>query len=69
MVCELQGDDLEGKPYQMVTLSDLPPGFAKQHGVESGRTTLFASGGQIDDSTNELNIPAGAAITVSINLP
>lgn len=67
MECELQGDDLDGKSYQMVTLKNLPPGFAKNHGLESGRSTLFVHGGEIDDDTHELNVPGGAEVAVSIH--
>lgn len=67
MVCELQGEDLNGKSYQMVTLTNVPPGFAKNNNVESGRSTLFVSGGRIDDDKDELHVPGDVPVSVSIN--
>lgn len=72
MECELQGDDLNGKAYQMVSIKNLPLGFAKNHHVESARSTFFVYGARIDDEKNELFVPeiehAQGAIQVSVTM-
>lgn len=63
--CEMQGEDLNGRKFKMVKIKGLPPGFAKLNNFQSGFTTLFADGSDIDDATNELLIGEGTQIQVS----
>lgn len=63
--CEMQGEDLNGRKFKMLKIKGLPPGFAKLEYVQSGFTTLFADGSDIDDATNELLIGEGNRIQVS----
>jgi hypothetical protein len=66
LVCELGGKDLNGTPYKIVQIKGLTTSWAVKNNVESGVTTLFASNSVINDETNELIIPKGQAIEVSV---
>ena len=54
--CELQGDDLAGKDYRMVTVQGLSANWAMQNGIVSGVSTIFSPGSLIDDDTDALII-------------
>eukprot|EP00545_Synedropsis_sp_CCMP1620_P006689 CAMPEP_0119029482 /NCGR_PEP_ID=MMETSP1176-20130426/40541_1 /TAXON_ID=265551 /ORGANISM="Synedropsis recta cf, Strain CCMP1620" /LENGTH=760 /DNA_ID=CAMNT_0006985829 /DNA_START=47 /DNA_END=2329 /DNA_ORIENTATION=- len=60
--CEMQGEDLNGTKYKMVKIKGIPPGYVKLNNIESGSTTIFADGSDIDDDNYELTIPNGAQI-------
>lgn len=62
--CELQGEDLENKPYQMVRVTGLPPDFARKNRLQSNVNTIFADGAEIDDDTGELVLPVNANVQV-----
>lgn len=65
MECELQGEDLNGKD-RFVEVKNLPPGFIKDNDIQSGVTTLFAAGAQIDDALGVLHVPYSTTVaTVS----
>lgn len=63
--CELQGEDLDGKPHVMVRVKGFTTSWARENNVTSGVTTIFApNGADIDDETRELVIPSEAEIKV-----
>ena len=63
--CELQGEDLIGRQYWMVTIKGLTTSWARKNKVTSGATTIFVpDGAYINDETSELVIPPGATIKV-----
>jgi hypothetical protein len=64
--CELRGEDINGKQYKLVRIKDLKTSWAQRNKIISGSTTLFADDSFIDETTNELVIPAGAALEVNI---
>jgi hypothetical protein len=66
LMCELRGKDLNDTPYKVVHLNGLTTSWAVKNNVESGVTTLFASNSVINDETNEVIIPKGQAIEVSV---
>jgi hypothetical protein len=64
--CELLGEDLNGKPYDMVRIKGITSDWARKNNVTSGATTIFVpSGADIDDSMSQLVIPIGSTINVS----
>ena len=64
--CELQGNDLNGKHYQMVQIEGLQPNWPLRANITSGVTTIFVpDGAEIDDEANQLVVPSGASIMVS----
>ena len=66
LACELLGEDLNGKRYDMVQIKGITSKWARNKNVMSGVTTIFVpSGADIDDSTSQLVIPTGATIQVS----
>jgi hypothetical protein len=68
VACELQGDDRNGRPYKMVTVIGLPPGFAESNNFKSGVTTIFADA-QIDDTDDTLHITDLSTIQVNQTSP
>ena len=67
LACELQGEDLNGKPYKMVNVKGLTKRWAQENNIKSGITTIFVTddAAEIDDELNQLIIPQGATIKVS----
>jgi hypothetical protein len=66
IMCELSGKDLNDMPYKIVQINGLTTSWAVKNNIESGVTTLFASNSVINDEANELVIPKGQAIEVSV---
>jgi hypothetical protein len=64
--CELRGEDINGTQYKLVRIKDLKTSWAQRNKITSGSTTLFADDSFIDETTNELVIPAGEALEVNI---
>jgi hypothetical protein len=64
--CELRGEDINGTQYKLVRIKDLKTSWAQRNKIISGSTTLFADDSFIDETTNELVIPAGEALEVNI---
>jgi hypothetical protein len=62
--CVLQGEDLNGTKYKKVRLRGLTSRWAEENKVASGQSTLFSQNSEIDDSSDELIIPAGGTIEV-----
>jgi hypothetical protein len=50
----------------LVRIKDLKTSWAQRNKIISGSTTLFADDSFIDETTNELVIPAGEALEVNI---
>ena len=65
--CELQGDDLAGKDYRMVTVQGLSANWAMQNGIVSGESTIFSQGSLIDDDTNALIITDWTDVEVMVS--
>ena len=64
--CELQGEDLNGLAYKMVRVANRTTSWARKNNMESGESTIFATGGaEINDDAGELIIPSDSTILVS----
>lgn len=66
--CELQGEDLNGLGHHMVKVMNLPL-VHQSDDIESGVTTIFDPGADINDDTNEIIFPSDSRVSVSSSDP